>query len=163
MSPQPTAFEEALTWARVDLSPRHRQPSAVMVVVASVASIVGSLAADAALVAIGTAVFPSTKGYVHFQFSDYSKLTIVGVVIACLGWPIVTRISSAPRWLYLRLAVLVTIVLLAPDVWILLHGAPAKAVAVLMTMHLAIALVTYNCMVRIAPAREARTQNARRS
>jgi hypothetical protein len=45
------------------------------------------------LVTIGTAVFPSTKGYVHFQFSDYAKLTIIGVVIACLAWPVVTRIS----------------------------------------------------------------------
>jgi hypothetical protein len=35
-------------------------------------------------------------------------------------------------------------------VWILRHGEPAKAVAVLMVMHLAIAVVTYNCMVRIA-------------
>jgi hypothetical protein len=124
-----------------------------MVVVAAVASIVGSLAADAALVAIGTAVFPSTKGYVHFQFSDYAKLTVIGVVIAAAGWPIITRISSAPRWLYFRLAILVTIVLLAPDAWIYLNGAPAKAVAVLVTMHLAIAVVTYNCMVRIAPVR----------
>ena len=117
VSPQPTAFEEALSWAHVDLAPRHRQPSAVMVLVATVASLVGSLAADAALVAIGTAVFPSTKGYVHFRFSDYSKLTIIGVLIACVGWPIVTRMSSWPRWLYLRLAVLVTVVLFAPDVW----------------------------------------------
>ena len=126
-----------------------------MVVVASAASLIGSLAADAALVAIGTAVFPSTKGYVHFRFSDYSKLTVIGVVVACVAWPVVTRISSAPRWLYLRLAILVTIVLLAPDAWILLHGAPAKAVGVLVTMHVAIALVTFNCMVRIAPVREA--------
>ena len=37
---------------------------------------------------------------------------------ACVAWPIVTRISSAPRWLFLRLAVLVTLVLFAPDVWI---------------------------------------------
>ncbi len=129
-----------------------------MVLVASVASIIGSLAADAALVAIGTRVFPSTKGYVHFQFSDYAKLTVIGVVIACVGWPIITRISSAPRWLYLRLAVLVTIVLFAPDAWIYLNGAPAKAVAVLLTMHVAIAVVTYNCMVRIAPVREGRTR-----
>jgi hypothetical protein len=59
----------------------------------------GSLGVDAALVAIGTAVFPSTKGYVHFQFHDYVKLT----VIARLVWPIVTRISSVPRWLFFRL------------------------------------------------------------
>jgi len=153
VSPTSTAFEEVMSRVRVDFAPKHRQPSSLMVVVAAVASIVGSLAADAALVAIGTAVFPSTKGYVHFQFSDYAKLTVIGVVIAAAGWPIITRISSAPRWLYFRLAILVTIVLLAPDAWIYLNGAPAKAVAVLVTMHLAIAVVTYNCMVRIAPVR----------
>ena len=147
---QPTTLEDALLLLRVDLAPRHRQPSTATVLVATVASLVGSLMADAALVAIGTAVFPSTRGFVHFRFSDYAKLTMIGVVAACIAWPIVTRISSAPRWLYLRLAVLVTLALLVPDVWILLHGEPAKAVAVLIAMHLAIAVVTYNCMVRIA-------------
>jgi hypothetical protein len=154
MNSQSTALDQVLRWARIDLAPRHGQPSAIRVVVATVASLAGSLAADAALVAIGTAVFPSTKGFVHFQFSDYAKLTVIGVVAACVGWPVVTRISSAPRWLYLRLAVAVTVVLLLPDVWILLHGEPAKAVAVLMVMHLAIAVVTYNCMVRIAGVKE---------
>jgi hypothetical protein len=78
------------------------------------------------------------------------------VVIACIAWPVVTRISSHPRWLFLRLAVLVTAVLLLPDVWILLKGQPAKAVAVLMVMHLAIGVITYNCLVRIAPIRSPR-------
>lgn len=150
MNPPPTTLEGALRLARVDLAPRHRQPSAAMVLLATVASLAGSLLADAALVAIGTALFPSTKGFVHFRFSDYAKLTVIGVVVACIAWPIVTRISSAPRWVYLRLAVLVTLALLLPDAWILLRGEPAKAVAVLVTMHLAIAVVTYNCMVRIA-------------
>jgi hypothetical protein len=113
-------------------------------------SVAGSLAADAVLVAIGTAIFPSTRGYVHFRFSDYAKLTVIGVVIACLAWPIVTRISSVPRWLFFRLAVLVTLVLWLPDLYILANGEPPSAVAVLMVMHLAIALVTYNCLVRIA-------------
>ena len=113
-------------------------------------SVAGSLAADAVLVAIGTAIFPSTRGYVHFRFSDYAKLTVIGVVIACLAWPIVTRISSAPRWLFFRLAVLVTLVLWLPDLYILANGEPANAVAVLMVMHLAIGVVTYNCLVRIA-------------
>ena len=84
MSPTSTAFEEVMSRVRVDFAPKHRQPSSLMVVVAAVASIVGSLAADAALVAIGTAVFPSTKGYVHFQFSDYAKLTVIGVVIVAV-------------------------------------------------------------------------------
>ena len=116
-------------------------------------SILGSLAADAILVAIGTRTFPATRGYVHFQFSDYAKLTTVGVIIACIGWPIVTRISSAPRWVFLRMAVLVTAVLYLPDLYILAKGQPAKAVLVLMVMHLAIALVTYNALVHFAPAK----------
>ena len=120
---------------------------------ATAISLAGSLGVDAALVAIGMAVFPSTKGYVHFQFHDYARLTIIGVIIACAAWPIVTRISSAPRWLFFRLAILVTLVLWLPDLYILAKGQPAKAVAVLMCMHLAIALVTYNALVHIAPVR----------
>jgi hypothetical protein len=135
---------------RLDIKASHRQPSVVRLVVATVIALGGSLAADAILVAIGTAVFSTTRGYVHFAFSDYGKLTVIGVMIACLGWPVITRITSSPRWLFLRLAVLVTVVLWAPDLWILDRGAPPKAVAVLMVMHLAIAFVTYNALVRIA-------------
>lgn len=116
-------------------------------------SIGGSLLADALLVVIGTAVFVSTKGYAHFRFADYARLTVIGVVIACVAWPIVTRITSAPRWLFLRLAALVTLVLFAPDLWLLAKGQPPKAVGILMAMHLAIALVTYNALVRIAPVK----------
>ena len=118
---------------------------------ASAISIVGSLAADVFLVAIGIALFPATKGYVHFRFSDYGKLTIIGVACACVGWPIVTRISSSPRWLFARLAILVTLFLWLPDLFILAKGQPATAVAVLMVMHVAIALVTYNALVHLAP------------
>lgn len=151
-----TIFDRSLDLVKVDFAPTHRSPSAARVLLATVISLVGSLAADAALVAIGEAVFPSTKGYVHFQFSDYSKLTIIGVIIACVAWPVVTRISSAPKWLFFRLAIVVTLVLFLPDLYILKQGQPAKAVAVLMVMHLAIALVTYNALVRLAPVRRRR-------
>ena len=140
---------------RVDFAPRHRPPSAGRLAAATILSIAGSLAADALLVLIGEAVFPGTKGFVHFQFPDYAKLTVVGVIIACAGWLIVTRISSAPRWLFFRLAILVTVVLWLPDLYILYQGEPAQAVAVLMIMHVAIALVTYNLLVRVAPIRPA--------
>jgi hypothetical protein len=125
-------------------------PSAARVLIATAASLAGSLAADAALVAIGTRVFPSTKGYVHFQFSDYGKLTVIGVVIACAAWPVVVRITSAPRWMFFRMAIAVTVVLWAPDLYLLAKSQPAKAVLILMVMHVAIALVTYNCLVHIA-------------
>ena len=65
------------------------------------------------------------------------------------------RISSAPRWLFFRLAVLVTLVLWLPDLYLLDLGQPGRAVAVLMVMHLAIASVTYNCLVHIARVRAA--------
>jgi hypothetical protein len=149
--PQPVT--RALRMFRVDFAPACRQPSAGSVLLATVASVAGSLAADALLVVIGQAVFPSTRGYTHFQFSDYSKLTVIGVIIACLAWPVVTRISSAPRWLFLRMAVAVTLVLWVPDVLILAQGQPPRAVAVLFVMHLAIAVVTYNCLVRLARPR----------
>jgi Family of unknown function (DUF6069) len=146
-------FDRTLDLVKLDFSPKHRQPSALRVIVATAVALIGSLLADALLVVVGQRVFPSTKGYVHFQFHDYALLTIVGVIIACLGWPIVTRISSAPRWLFLRLAILLTIVLWLPDLYILVQGAPSEAVAVLMVMHLAIAVVTYNALVRLAPVR----------
>jgi hypothetical protein len=141
-----------MSLTRVDFAPRHRQPAAVRVLLATVAAIAGSLAADALLVVIGQAVFPSTRGYAHFQFADYGKLTVIGVIIACIGWPVVTRVSSDPRWVFLRLAAATTLVLWLPDLYILHGGAPAKAVAVLMVMHLAIAVVTYNLLMRVAPA-----------
>jgi hypothetical protein len=139
----------------VDLPADAGSPSAVRLALASVVALAGSLAADALLVMAGTALFPGTKGYAHFRFSDYGKLTVVGVVIACAAWPVVTRLSSSARWLFLRLAVLVTLVLWLPDLWILWRGQPLRAVLVLMIMHLAIALVTYNALVHLAPARHA--------
>jgi hypothetical protein len=152
----PTSLGRALGLVRVDLAPAHRQPSSLQLAIATAVSVAGSLAVDALLVVIGQAVFPSIKGYVHFQFSDYAKLTVIGVLIACAAWPIVTRISSDPRWLFFRLAIAVTLVLWLPDLWILHLGQPVQAVVVLMLMHLAIAVVTYNSLVRISAIRSAR-------
>ena len=146
-------LKRGLSVVHLDFSPEHRQPVLGRVALATFGSIVGCLVADAILVMIGEAIFPSTKGYVHFRFSDYGKLTVIGVIIACAAWPVVTRVSSAPRWVFLRMAALVTVVLLAPDLYILAKGQPVKAVLVLMIMHLAIGLVTYNAIVRLAPAR----------
>ena len=87
----------------------------------------------------------------HFGFSDYATLTVVGALGACIGWPIILSISSAPRWLLLRLAVLATLILWLPDVWVLSQGQSVRAVLVLMVMHVAIAVVTYNALVHLAP------------
>src|ERR1700677_763030 len=147
--------------AGMHLRPRHAQPRISRVMLATLAAIAGSLAADALLVVIGQAIFPGTRGYVHFQFHDYARLTVIGVIIACAAWPVITRVSADPRWLFLRLAILVTLVLWMPDVYILYRGQPADAVAVLFLMHLSIALVTYNLLVRLAPPGPAPRQSSR--
>jgi hypothetical protein len=156
-------LSQLLSLARVDFRPEHGQPRMARLVLATIAAIAGALAADALLVVIGQAVMPSTRGYAHFQFPDYAKLTVIGVVIACVAWPVVTRVSSDPRWLFFRLAVLVTLVLWLPDVYLLYLGQRADAVAVLFLMHLAIALVTYNLLVHLAPVRPAHQVSARAS
>jgi hypothetical protein len=78
--------------SRVDFAPSHRQPPASRLLLATIASIAGLLAADAALVVVSQALFPGTRGYSHFQFADYAKLTIIGVLIACAGF-----LTSDPR------------------------------------------------------------------
>jgi bacteriorhodopsin len=155
-------LQKALDLIHLDFAPEHGQPSGGRVLLATVVSIVGSLLADALLVVIAQAVFPSTKGYAHFQFADYAKLTVIGVLIACVAWPVTTRITSQPRWMFFRMAIVVTLVLWLPDVYILVNGQPGKAVGFLFVMHLAIALVTYNALVRIAPVRVRRRSHDHR-
>ena len=142
----------------IDFRP-HRQPSTYEVLFATVTAVIGSLILDAILVKIGETVFPKTVGYEHFKFMSYAKLTVIGVLGACAGWPIVTRITSQPKWLFLRMALVVTIVLLLPDLAIWALGQPGAAVFVLVWMHLAIAIVTYLSLVILAPVRRARNRH----
>ena len=146
----------------LDFAPQHRPPSGARLAVATVVSILGSLAADALIVRIFESALPSTKGYPHYQFGDYGKLTLIGVIIACAAWPIVARITSRPRWMFFWMAVGVTLVLWLPDVYILVKGQPGQAVAGLFLMHLAIALVTYNALVHLAPVRAPRSARSHR-
>lgn len=154
----PDWLRPVLRRARVDLRPA-RPPSGGRVALATVVAILASLVADALLVRLGTALYPSTRGYVHFAFFDYARLTIAGVVVAGVGWPLVARLTSSPEWLYARLAVAVSVVLLAPDAYILYAGSPLRAVVVLVWMHVAIALITYTCLTVLAPV--ARGRHAR--
>ena len=87
----------ALAAGKIDFSPRPKQPTPASLALETPVSLTGSLAADAILVAIGTRIFPATSGYVHFRFSDHGGLTTAAVIIACVAWPVVTRISTAPH------------------------------------------------------------------
>lgn len=147
----PARLASLFAWASIDLAPRHRQPRLVLVLVATAVALAASVGLDELVVHVTRSLFPATAHFSHFRFSDYASLTVVGVLAACCAWPVVTRISSAPRRLFFRAAVAATVMLWLPDVWLLVRGELAAGVAALMVMHLVIAIVTYNALVRIAP------------
>lgn len=147
----PARLAPLLAWASIDLAPRHRQPRWALVLVATTVALAASLGLDELVVHVTRSLSPATAHFSHFRFSDYASLTVVGVLAACCAWPVVTRISSAPRRLFFRAAIAATVVLWLPDAWLLVRGELAPGVAALMVMHLAIAIVTYNALVRIAP------------
>ncbi|MGC2175572.1 MAG: hypothetical protein WA614_08935 [Acidimicrobiales bacterium] len=148
----PKWMQSLLLAFRLDLKANHdRQPTITSILLATIVALVGSLVADWLLVKLGTRVFPSTVGFPHFRFSDYSKLTVIGVLIACAAWPIATRLTSTPRAFFFRAAIVITIVLFAPDAYIWHSGSSGEAVFVLIWLHVAIAIVTYNALVRLAP------------
>jgi len=153
----PRAIRE---YFRIDLPGLRAQPRAGRFALATLVAVVGSVAACALLAIAGAALFPSTRGYEHFQFADYTKLTVVGVLIACAGWLVACALSSRARRLYLWAAVAVTIVSFAPDVWILMRGQSAEGVFVLAIMHVAVAIITYVAVVFIARQRDAATASA---
>jgi hypothetical protein len=138
---------------RLDLPRGSAQPSWWRWVLGTFVAIGASLLLCLALAKLASAADPGLAAYGHFQFSDYSRLTIVGVLGACVGWPLMTWFSSSARRVYLYAAIVVVLVSLAPDAWILHLGQPAVGVATLAAMHIGLGLVTYPAMVFIAPQR----------
>jgi hypothetical protein len=129
--------------------PTHRRVAA-----AGLAAAVVSLAADLMLATIGQAAFTVPAGFGKFAFATYALLTVLGVAGATAAWAAVTRFSSRPRWLFTRLAALVTALFLIPDFLLLgTSGNPAGPVGILMLMHLAIAVITYAALTELAPVR----------
>ncbi|WP_308466711.1 hypothetical protein [Rathayibacter soli] len=150
--PGPSKFHGP-TFLRLDLPGRGTQPALWRWAVATIVAIGLSLLACAGLAAIAAHLLPAIAGYGHFQFADYSKLTIIGVFTACIGWLFVTWITTSGRRLYLAFGVLATIVSLAPDLWIPHLGQPPAGVTTLAVMHIALGVITYPSMVLIAPQR----------
>lgn len=128
-------------------------PSIARTATASSFAVILSLAADAALVKLATFDDRSIRDFSHFRFADYGTLTIIGVIAACVAWLIVTHLVQSPRTLFFRLAIVMTLVLWIPDLWLFFRHENTKAVMTLVTMHVAIAIITYNLLVRVAPAR----------
>lgn len=136
---------------RLDLPGAGGSPRLLRWIAASLVALFASLAACAAIARLTIAVDPALASYSHLGFGDYAKLEIIGVLAACLAWQVITRLSSRAWLPFLWLAILVTIVGLAPDVWILLQGQPVAGVGALVVMHLALAVVTYPALVFMAP------------
>lgn len=156
--PTTPTWERTLARLHIDVRGSQPGPSAVRVLLATVVAIAGSLVADTLLVHLGQHLYPRVRHYGHFRFSDYAKLTVIGVLVACAGWPLVARFSSAPRLVFGWLAVLVTVVLFAPDAYIyVVQKQPGEGVFVLIWLHVAIAIVTYAALVTIAPPRTSAT------
>jgi hypothetical protein len=146
---------------RLDLPRGTAQPTIWRWIVGTIVAVGASLLACFGLAHLAVVLDPALAGYGHFQFSDYSRLTIIGVIGACVGWPVVSWFTTSARRLYLWLAIVVTVVSLAPDVWILHLGQPAAGVATLVVMHFALAVVTFPCMVFLAPQRSSAKRDAR--
>jgi len=132
--------------------PAHRR-----VVAAGLAAMVVSLAAGLMLATIGQAAFTVPAAFGKFAFATYALLTVLGVAGAAVTWAAVARLSSRPKWLLTRLAALVTALFLIPDFLLLgTPGNPAGPVAILMLMHMAIAVITYTALTELAPVRDRR-------
>ena len=129
-------------------------PTYRRVMAAGLAAVVVSLAADLMLATIGQAAFTVPASFGKFAFGTYALLTVLGVAGAAATWAAVARFSARPKWLLTRLAALVTALFLIPDFLLLgTRGNPAGPVAILMLMHLAIAVVTYTALTELAPVR----------
>ncbi len=148
---EPAWLERVRRMARLDLRP-GTPPSNVRFVLATAAALALSLGLNALAVNVATTEYPTTRHFSHFRFDDYGTLTIVGVLFAAAGWAAIVRLSSAARWVFFRLAIVISLLLWLPDLWILVEGETSKGVATLAVMHLLVALVTYNLLVHLAPA-----------
>ncbi len=126
-------------------------PGVARVALAGVAAVAASLLVDVLLVLAGTAAFHPPASFGPFSFPTYAALTVVGVVGATAFWAGAVRVSSQPRWVLGRAAVVVTALLLIPDVLLLPHD-PTGGVMTLMAMHIAIAVVTTAVLLTVAPA-----------
>jgi hypothetical protein len=129
-------------------------PTYRRVVAAGLAAAVVSLAAALMLATIGQAAFTVPASFGKLAFATYALLTVLGVAGAAATWAAVARLSARPKWLLTRLAALVTALFLIPDFLLLgTPGNPAGPVAILMLMHLAIAVITYAALTELAPVR----------
>lgn len=126
-------------------------PTGPRVATVTTLSALASIVVNAALVWLATAFDPALRHYSHFRLSDYGTLTVVGVAAAGAAWFFATRYLATPRPTFFRVAIIATLVLWLPDVWLFVKHEPTRAVVFLVLMHAAVAVITYNFLVFGAP------------
>jgi hypothetical protein len=144
-------------------APHIVPPTYRRVAAAGLAAAAVSLAADVVLATVGQAAFTVPAAFGKFSFATHPLLAVLGIAGATATWAALTRLSSRPKWLLIRLAALVTALFLIPDFLLLgTPGNPTGPVVILMLMHLAIAVITYTALTKVAPVRDgARDQRPR--
>lgn len=147
----PASARRAAGLVRADLPGLTRLPRLWRFLVAAVVAIGLSLVVCAVVATATRALDPAVAGYGHLRAPDWAKLTIIGIALASLGWPLACAIWSRARMPFLVLTVVVTVVSFVPDLWILRQGQPAAGVLALVVMHVAVAVVTYPALILIAP------------
>ena len=126
-------------------------PTPLRVATITIISAIASTVVNAALVWLATAFDPPLHHFSHFRLWDYGTLTIVGVMAAGAAWFVATRYLATPRPTFFRVAIVATLVLWLPDLWLYLRHEPTRGVVFLVIMHATVALITYNFLVFGAP------------
>jgi len=153
-TPRSSLAQRASRLAGTGPAPQAAPPTHRCLAAASLAAAAVSLAADIVLATAGRTAFTVPASFGKFSFATYGLLTVLGVIGATVTWGALTRLSSRPKWLLTRLALLVTALFLIPDFLLLgTPGNPTGPVVILMLMHLAIAAITYTALINIAPVR----------
>lgn len=160
----PTPIRRAMELIRLDLRPLRPLPSLGRIALAGLLSALASVVACVIISEAGKALLSPPASFDKFNPPGYIVLTVLGVAAATVGWAILVRMTSQPRWCLKVAAVIVTIVLLLPDVAILPHD-PTGAVIVLMIEHVVIAVITTWLLLRVSPpgTRPASERRAARS
>lgn len=155
-----TRKNRLLRWLRIDVRAPATAPSFARVALWGLLAVFLSLVVNALLVKLGETWEPSLHHFSHFRFVDYSILTFVGVGAACVAWSVTIRSTQSPRWLFFRMAIVVVVLAWLPDLWLLARHEPVRGVAILALMHVAVALLTYNLLVRGAPSTNSPDNNS---
>jgi hypothetical protein len=126
-------------------------PTGLRVTIMTAVAAAASIVVNAALVWLATAFDPSLRHFSHFRFWDYGTLTVVGVIAAGTAWFFATRYLTTPRHTFFRIAIVASLVLWIPDLWLYLKHEPTRAVVYLVIMHAAVGVITYSFLVFGAP------------